>query len=120
MFRRMELPPDSLRCCVANLAAVISMSIQDLSWDPIHTSAYSHTRSLLRPAQSKKRAGGLRYRCPITGSFILVTDDSTLEWLARPNARLRCAGCGELHAIGQEADYPADGTAMAAPASSAA
>ena len=110
----MELRRESRRCCVANLAAVTLMSIQDLSWDPIHNSAYSHARNLLWPAQSKKQAGGLRYRCPITGSFILITDQSTLEWLARPNARLRCAGCGELHVIGREADYPADGTAIAA------
>jgi hypothetical protein len=83
------------------------MSIQDLPWDPIHASAYGHARSLLRLAKATPRPmGALRYRCPITGSFVLVTDETTLQWLARPNARLRCADCGELHLIGGEAAGP--------------
>jgi hypothetical protein len=76
------------------------MSIHDLSWDPIHNSAYGHMRSLLRPAAATPRAhGALRYRCPITGSFVLLTDEPTLRSLAQPSARLRCADCGELHLI---------------------
>jgi hypothetical protein len=45
----------------------------------------------------------LRYRCPLTGSFVLVTDAATLAGLARPPAQLRCADCGELHLVSVEA-----------------
>ena len=41
----------------------------------------------------------LRYRCPLTGSYVLVTDEPTLARLARPPARIRCADCGEQHLI---------------------
>lgn len=76
------------------------MSVQDLSWSPVHGSAYVHARSLPLQAEAKARPGGaFRYRCPITGSFVLVTDEATLDWLARPNARLRCADCGDLHLL---------------------
>jgi hypothetical protein len=81
------------------------MAIQDLPWRPDQTSTYVHAHSLLRPAESTRRAyGAIRYRCPVTGSFVLITDENTLQWLARPQARLRCADCGELHSIGGEAD----------------
>jgi hypothetical protein len=92
------------------------MSIQDLAWDPIHTSPYSRARK--RPADATARpARAIRYRCPITGCFVLVTDEATLEWLARPNARLRCADCGDLHSVGCEAE---EATAVAASSARAA
>jgi hypothetical protein len=81
------------------------MAFQDLPWHPNQTSAYVQTGSLLRPVEATARAhGAMRYRCPVTGSFVLITDENTLQWLARPHARLRCADCGELHAISCEAD----------------
>lgn len=80
--------------------AGISMTIHDLNWDPVHTSGYVHARGLPRPAEAKALStGAFRYRCPITGSFVLVTDDATLQKLSRPNARLRCADCGDLHLL---------------------
>lgn len=79
------------------------MSYQDLPWSTVHRSAYDHARGLLRPAEASERRGGsLRYRCPITGSYVLVTDELTLAWLAQPQAKLRCADCGELHLIGAD------------------
>jgi hypothetical protein len=71
-----------------------------LAWDSIHVSAWGGARELMRPAAAETlRQGALRYRCPVTGSFVLVTDETTLHWLARPRARLRCADCGELHLL---------------------
>jgi hypothetical protein len=82
------------------------MAFQDLPWHPNQTSAYVQTGGL--PVEATARAhGAMRYRCPVTGCFVLITDENTLQWLARPHARLRCADCGELHAIGSEADAPA-------------
>lgn len=43
--------------------------------------------------------GAVRYRCPVIGSFILVTEPEALKRLARSRARLRCAGCGETHLL---------------------
>jgi hypothetical protein len=46
--------------------------------------------------------GGLRYQCPVNGSFILVTDDPTLERLGQTLGRLRCLDCGEMHLLSQD------------------
>jgi hypothetical protein len=83
------------------------MPIQDQHWDTIHASVYSHARALMRPATATPRPhGALRYRCPVTGSFVLVTDEATLGQLAGPRARLRCVDCGELHLIVMQAGAP--------------
>jgi hypothetical protein len=81
---------------------------RDLTWGTIHASAYIHARGLLRPAAAELRSSGvLRYRCPITGSFILVTDEATLGRCTCPRIRLRCADCGEQHLVTLEAVEPA-------------
>jgi hypothetical protein len=78
------------------------------TWTTIHASAHNHARSLLRPAAAEPRAkGAVRYRCPVTGSFVLVTEEATLARLKGPPARLRCADCGEEHLMTIEADDPA-------------
>jgi hypothetical protein len=88
------------------------MALENLPWSPIHSSAYDHARNLLQPAEANARpSGSLRYRCPITGSYMLVTDESTLAWLAKPQSKLRCADCGELHLIGVEPEAIASGAA---------
>ncbi|MFN3657221.1 MAG: hypothetical protein ACK4UO_08210 [Pseudolabrys sp.] len=59
----------------------------------------------------------MRYVCPVTGSFVLVTDPDALRLLERPHARLRCVGCGETHFIActsAEEDEPVDIVAAAA------
>lgn len=84
------------------------MAIQDNAWDAIHASAYVHARSMLRPATVTPRPhGALRFRCPITESFVTVTDDKALASLARPRARLRCPSCGEMHLLTQGEDRAA-------------
>jgi hypothetical protein len=83
------------------------MPLQDENWNTIHASAFSHARALMRPATATLRPhGGVRYRCPVTGSFVLVTDEPTLAALARPHARLRCADCGEMHLMTIAAEDP--------------
>jgi hypothetical protein len=93
------------------------MPIQDEkfdTWATMHASVYAQARALLRSVAAEPRAhGALRYRCPVTGSFVLLTDEPTLAALARPPARLRCADCGEVHLITVE---EADSAVMAAPA----
>jgi hypothetical protein len=85
------------------------MPIQNLRWNTIHASAFTQMYGMLRRTSAIPRPrGALRYRCPLTGSFVLVTDEPTLALLARPPARLRCADCGELHLVTVETDDPAD------------
>jgi hypothetical protein len=43
--------------------------------------------------------GAVRYPCPVNGSIVLITDPAALALLKPPLARLRCAGCGELHLL---------------------
>jgi hypothetical protein len=61
---------------------------------------YHDTAGPLSVATATERPhGALRYCCPVTGSFVLVTDEASLERLARPRVRLRCADCGEMHLL---------------------
>ena len=90
------------------------MPVQQLRWNTIHASAFTQTHGLLRWTSATPRPrGAMRYRCPFTGSYVLVTDEPTLKALARPPARIRCADCGEQHLMTVEFDDPAD---IAAPA----
>lgn len=76
------------------------MAIQNINWSTIHASVVRHAGAMLRRTVATLRArDALRYRCPVTGSFVLVTDQASLEKFARPTARLRCADCGELHLV---------------------
>jgi hypothetical protein len=52
-----------------------------------------------RATATTRAHGALRYQCPVTGSFVLVTDDATLAHLAKPRSRVRCVGCGEMHLL---------------------
>ncbi len=73
----------------------------------IHPSVYSHAAAPLRWVEATPRPhGALRYQCPVTDSFICVTDDETLSRLNRPRARVRCPSCGEIHLLTQ--DYEAE------------
>jgi hypothetical protein len=71
-----------------------------LRWSTLHPSALPHAAA---PPQcvvaTPRRHGALRYSCPATGSFVLVTDETTLASLSCPRARLRCADCGEMHLL---------------------
>jgi hypothetical protein len=69
-------------------------------WSALHPSALRHATAAPRSvADTSRRHGALRYNCPTTGSFVLVTDETTLASLSRPRARLRCADCGETHLL---------------------
>ena len=72
-------------------------------WGRLHPSVFQHAATLSRWVPVKPRSSGaLRYRCPVTGSFVLVTDDETLPALAQPRARLRCPTCNERHLLTHE------------------
>jgi hypothetical protein len=76
------------------------MSLRTQNWGTIHPSAYRHAFEPVRSVAATLRPrGAIRYRCPVTGSFVLVTDEASLDKLARPPARLRCADCQEIHLV---------------------
>jgi hypothetical protein len=79
------------------------MTVPSSDWGMIHPSVYSHAAALLRWVEATPRPhGALRYRCPVTDSFVCVTDDATLAALDKPRARLRCLSCGEVHLLTQD------------------
>jgi hypothetical protein len=80
---------------------------QQLNWNTMHASVFHNAGRMLRWTEATLRPhGSLRYRCPVTGSFVLVTDDASLQRLSRATNRLRCAGCGELHFVAVAGDDP--------------
>ncbi len=81
----------------------------------IHPAAYRQGVGFLRWVPASQRGpGAVRYRCPVSGSFVLVTDEAALQRLARPRARLRCVSCGEMHLLA----CAADGVVVGAPGKS--
>jgi hypothetical protein len=91
------------------------MSASD--WGTIHPSALRHAAMFLRPADATARPhGALRYQCPISGSFVLVTDEASLKHLTGKRARLRCTACGEMHLLSMQADASGPGAIVATPA----
>lgn len=59
------------------------------------------------PVAAQRRArGALRYRCPSTGSYVLLTDPAALAEASAPNASVRCPGCGGTHPLTQDASMP--------------
>jgi hypothetical protein len=77
-----------------------TMSFPTQGFGTIHSSVFGQAASAIRRAPATMRGhGALRYQCPVTNSFVLVTDDATLATLAKPQPRLRCADCGEVHLL---------------------
>jgi hypothetical protein len=80
------------------------MAFPTQSFGTMHASVFSQAGNMVRHAAATMRAhGALRYQCPVTSSFILVTDDATLAGLAKPQARVRCMDCGEMHLLTRDA-----------------
>lgn len=79
------------------------MSFPPHAFGTVHSSVFGQAASVVRRAPAIMRGhGALRYQCPVTNSFVLVTDDATLASLAKPQPRVRCADCGEMHLLTHE------------------
>jgi len=75
------------------------------SFNTIHPST-ARQPALPAPVSAVRRAhGALRYRCPSTGSFVLLTDPAVLARLTDPDAPVHCPGCGGTHLL--SADHAA-------------
>jgi hypothetical protein len=72
----------------------------NLNWGTIHPSVYRHAFEPVRRVPATLRPqGAVRYSCPLTHSFVLITEAATIVGLTERNIRLRCADCGEMHLL---------------------
>jgi hypothetical protein len=68
-------------------------------FNTLHPSALRQS-ALPRWVSATPRArGALRYRCPKTGSFVLLTHPTELAKMAGPQAPVYCPGCGDTHLL---------------------
>jgi hypothetical protein len=82
------------------VAGAATAVVPELNWPRLHSSIYRQVNSAPRTITAKAVANdAFRFRCPETGSFVLLTDDETLAALRRGRTRLRCVACGELHLV---------------------
>jgi hypothetical protein len=82
------------------VAGAAASAVPELKWPRIHPSIYRQVNSAPRWTPAKAIANdAFRFRCPETGSFVLLTDEETLSALRGGRARLRCVACGELHLV---------------------
>lgn len=80
------------------------MAVPTENWSTTDSSTYRPAANAVRRAKATMRAhGALRYQCPVTGSFVLITDDATLASLVRPQARVLCMDCQETHLLTRDA-----------------
>ena len=73
-----------------------------LPFNTMHSSAVRQPAFPLSVPALRRAHGALRYRCPSTGSYVLLTDPSALSAASAPNAPVRCPGCGDTHLLTQE------------------
>jgi hypothetical protein len=92
------------------------MAMPAQNWGTIHPSVFRHAFEPVRRVMATLRPGGaVRYSCPITHSFVLITEATSIAGLLDRDTRLRCADCGEMHLL--TLDVPVDAPAIvAAPA----
>ena len=67
-----------------------------LPFNAIHSSAIRQATFPLSVPAMRRAHGALRYRCPSTGSYVLLTDPAALAEASAPNAPVRCPGCGDV------------------------
>lgn len=78
-----------------------------LPFNGIHSSALRQPAFPLSVPALRRAHGALRYRCPSTGSYVLLTDPAALAQASAPNAPVRCPGCGDTHLLTQDASLSA-------------
>jgi hypothetical protein len=90
------------------------MQINNPTIGTIHAAVFRQGHGPLRRAPATIRSdGAVRYRCPVAGSFVLVTDTDAVQQLAEPRPRIRCVACGEMHLVAHEHIAPGRATIAA-------
>ncbi|HEX5213193.1 MAG TPA: hypothetical protein VFW22_15825 [Pseudolabrys sp.] len=84
------------------------MSMSNQNWGGLYPSIFRHSAEPARRVPTTLRpSGAVRYRCPVSGSFVLVTEPAMLARIAERDTRLRCPDCGEMHLLAQDTPAPA-------------
>jgi hypothetical protein len=68
----------------------------------IHSSAFRQATFPVTVPAVRRAHGALRYRCPSTGSYVLLTDPAALAEASTPQAPVHCPGCGDTHLLAQD------------------
>lgn len=78
-----------------------------LHFGTVHPSALRHgLLPIWVPAVATPR-GALRYRCPVSGSFVLLTDAEALDALSGETTTHRCPACSDVHVLDRADDSAA-------------
>lgn len=78
------------------------MPLANRSWTTFHPSVYRHAAEPVCSVTGELRPrGAIRYCCPVTGSFVLVTDPALTAGFAERPIRLHCPDCDEMHLVTQ-------------------
>jgi len=84
------------------------MPLSDQAWDTTYPSVFRDVAGPVCSVKGELRPrGAVRYCCPVTGSFVLLTDPAILARFAERDTRLCCADCGEMHLLTQAATVTA-------------
>jgi hypothetical protein len=75
-----------------------------LPFSPIHPSVLRQSVLPDWVPASRRAHGALRYRCPTTGSFVLLTDPAALAQVFALDSPVRCPGCGDTHLLHSDRD----------------
>lgn len=78
------------------------MTIFSATQNLIHRSVFHHIAGPIEETTAApRRNGAVRYRCPDSGSFVLLTDADSLAGLrgGGDTVRRRCGACGEMHLL---------------------
>jgi len=70
-----------------------------LPFNAIHSSVVRQPALPASVTGVRRAHGALRYRCPSTGSYVLLTDPVALAGLSAPQSPVRCPGCGDTHLL---------------------
>ena len=70
-----------------------------MPFNTLHPSALRQSALPHWVAATPRAHDAVRYRCPKTGSFVLLTHPTALAKMAGPQAPVRCPGCGDTHLL---------------------
>ena len=68
-------------------------------FNTLHPSALRQSALPQWVTAAPRAHGALRYRCPNTGSFVLLTHPAALAKASGPQAPVHCPGCGDTHVL---------------------
>jgi hypothetical protein len=77
-------------------------TILSAPFNPIHPSVLRRSALPSWVSARRRSRGALRYQCPATGSFVLLTDPAALAAVSATDAPVRCPSCGDMHLLAPE------------------